>query len=269
MRILYILLIVSGLASSVFGQKAPGYMGKKTKIVYSGIISPVLGYPNSAGNSDLFSFNFSHNLSIERAANRIRSYAVALEMFSSKLDMTQNRFTELAYHPEFDFGNGGEDLVEFQAQDLIDLRVLAVSLNSIRYGTGMAPFGVNFYWGVKVLMMEEDLTSSTFKSVSLDTYNSGNWGIEGSIYYVPKDDTYKTTTIGINFGGEINRAIQDVVVINLGVQSTILPTYVGTWFGGGSGGTPSFESELEFQHKNRMVVHQIFSMKIGVGILLP
>lgn len=242
-------------------------MGKKSKLSYSAIISPAFGNPNESGNTGLLAFNLSHNIAIERAVNRVRSYALSFEIFSTKMDASF-QFDENVYHSDFEGGQGGYDFVSFSGNGNSDLKVKAISINSIKYGTGVAPFGVNFYWGVKFLMMKNDISSISYTGIPYSAYSSINNGLQ-KISYIPEANELSYTTIGINFGGEINRAVTDMVIVNLGIQSTILPAYLGAWFGGGEGGTPRFKTEMEYHHKERMITHQIFAMKIGVGILLP
>ena len=254
--------------SSSYAQKAPGYLGMKTKVSYSNILSPALGQPNGSGNSGLSAFNFTHSISIERAINRVRSIAVSLEVFKTQTDMSSLEFAELVYHPEFEGGQGGTDMLYFSGDGNSVLNVTAFSVNSVKYGTGVAPFGVNFYWGVKFLMMKQDLSGTNFIGKSNTTFSSENRGVADDIIFAT-EDSYSYKTLGLNIGGEVNRAIHDIVIIKIGVQSTILPTYFGKFLNGGDGGTPDFESEFEVAHAARMTWHQLFSMKIGVGILLP
>ena len=103
----------------------------------------------------------------------------------------------------------------------------------------------------------------------MNPYGYGNTVSASQLLY-EKDDVYSFKTIGLNLGGEINRAINSSFYLNFGVRTTILPIYFLKILGGGEGGGElTFDGQLEEAHIGRISSNQIFSAKIGIGILLP
>ena len=62
MKIIIIIVLLGLCISNLFAKVAPGYMGKRLIIEYSGSTAPALFRPIKNGENGLFSWNYGHKI---------------------------------------------------------------------------------------------------------------------------------------------------------------------------------------------------------------
>lgn len=260
-KILILIFAISGF-QSFYGQEAPGYLGKKLIISYSGNISPTPFHPNKNGENGFSKFTYKHKISADYVRTRKTSIGMSFELYSTGLD---NEFEIIGSNPNASSFSG---LTSFQDRNYGILNVKGIGFYRLKFKKGIAPLGKYNILGVKLLVASTDLSTSNFTSSNGDDAVSFNVNNHEATYL----------KLGLILGSGINRVIKDKVVLKFGFNMTIIPLDIFNSFQSISlddvnsdRSAPTSQRDLESlfkkQASKRLFGSEILTFTIGIGFL--
>jgi hypothetical protein len=266
----YILILFTLILfiNRINAQKAPGYLGKRMVLEYSGATIPAVFNSNKNGEKGYFfqHWNYGHKFTLNYTLNRKIAVGGSLEVNSTGADLT-------GINLRTDDGS----INSYSAEDINNsarINIKGFSLFRMRYNSGVAPFGKYSFIGFKLLLVSTDLTEVNYVSRSQSFFD------EEKTYKLPSSGM-TTLQYGLVYGVGVNRIIFDRVVLSLGAELSFVfsamkeyfKNYEGTY---GFTNSQEFNTEDDLQSaedlfkkigKRRAFTSQFVTIKIGIGFL--
>lgn len=273
----FIIIIVLGLCiSGLVAQVAPGYMGKRLLVEYSGSFAPAIFRFNPNGEKGFdpippefnLPFNYGHKLSISYVLNRKRMVELGYERYSTGTEYRAS-FNKLDRENLY-----SEELNIMSGYGIVNSNV--INLGYRNFVNGIAPLGKYRTYGLKLLFSNTNLDNMNFTT-------NDNIGNDIYIDYIPKKDI-KTVEWGLYYGFGINRIIADKIVINIGAELALMLSALGEFRQSYDGSNfiitedenPDVSSQFDVvsvddylikKSSKRVFSSQFFNIKIGIGFL--
>ncbi|NQX97668.1 MAG: hypothetical protein HRT73_07280 [Flavobacteriales bacterium] len=280
MKIIIIIVLLGLGISNLFAQVAPGYMGKRLIIEYSGSTAPALFRPNKNGENGLFSWNYGHKITANYSLNRKVAVGASFELYKTGVDYDGLGFVEGRGDNNF----GGTERSFFSPNGYGIANIKGLSIFRAKYKNGITPLGKYSVWGLKLLFVSTDLSEVKFRGFK----PSNNSNIDEEVFLDLPKGGMNTTEWGVFYGAGVNRIIKDRIVISLGFELAFTWSAMGEFFGDnnknydftdynalGVSNSPSYNNgnvtsiEEAFQKisTERTFTSQFFNLKIGIGFL--
>lgn len=229
-KYIVILIVLFGIVDN-YGQ-APGYLGKRLNLSYSGLVSPNVFHYDEAGVNFL---NYTHALNIEWVLSRKRSIAFKVQSFAVRgyLDERSSNFINQnlsAYENN-------------QITDEYDLNVFAFSFDYIFYKDDwIAPLGRYSKIGLMYLQ-----------------YSSTNYLTQNETL-INLEDKVTDYAIAVTFTKGKRWIFRDLYTLHIASQfGFVIPTYLVN--GSKTNNYFAYESE------SRLFSYMMYNFEVGVGLL--
>jgi hypothetical protein len=268
MKSLFNLLLIIALfiSCNVFGQTAPGYMGRKLVISYSPNFSPTIANPNKNNKKGLTSFNLNHEVSVEYSLSRKVSLGGSFQMYQTGVDYNFSIYEQRSNQSSYN----GYDVANFRNDVGYGLlNVKAISVYRLKFRKGISPLGKHSILGIKILHSSTDLSNTNFTD---SYYNSATRRNELEKHKTT-EKSISTVNFGIVWGYGVNRVIKDLVVLKFGFKVNYMFMNTGDYFR--TVRSPNDQNTSEFQEidmfknasEKRLFAAEFFNITIGIGFL--
>ncbi|MBR9830607.1 hypothetical protein GYB57_00540 [bacterium] len=236
---LTLLVFFVGISIFGYGQKAPGYLGKRLSIGGNFQLSPAILNPNNNGNKGLFKFNTQFGVTAEYATNRHASILLHYQTYSTLKDYDE----EVVF---FDLNNNYYD----NSKLFGDLKVASYGFELRSYSESIAPYG--YYLGIGLNYKVIELTQPmAFSSTTL-------------VNRPQNDSPYTMINLNLTLGKQ--RIYLNKIIVSTGINIGIPLEFSKLNL------LSTLEDDFTYNESDhvqkRIVLHDLLNFKIGVRYLL-
>ena len=282
-RLVVILILAFGL-NNIKAQVAPGYMGKRLLVEYSGSTAPAIFRVNQNGNKGFdpippefnLPFNYGHKFTLNYTLNRKSAIGASFEMYNTGVNYENTNIQIVDWDGNDNYYKSETRLYSPDGYGVV--KINGISLFYQKYKNGIAPLGKHSNFGFKLLFVNTEMDSANFIG------NKREGGEEEVIAYTPP--SVSSVEWGLFYGLGVNRIIKDRIVISLGFELALIFSAYGE-FGKewdytdislnrasndiydqvDNNGVNTEADLFKKMSSKRVFSSQFFNIKIGIGFL--